>query len=466
VWVSVLVPLAVLVLTGVAAVLPAVRAGRMSAVQAIATGRAPRVLRGYRVLRALGRIRWLPRPVTIGLATPFSRPARTLVTVAAVLFGALAVTFGAGLATSLDRVNNDLRHAQTAPVRIHPGLPGPGPGPAKKKSLSNLNFGPPVISAAQQRIIVSALAANPDTLHYVPETDQQLNVPGVPGGVLVTAFGGDASWIGYQLITGRWYSSAAPGSGEADVNTYFLTATGLSVGDRYTLTNGGRSVTVRIVGEVFESGHELDLYTSSGVLGAVGPGAGPGVDTGAGPGAGPAGYTVGVRPGVDPQAYANALSATLGSAADVQVISSNGKEFIAVVGLIAVLTTLLIVVAGLGVLNTVVLQLRERVHDLGVFKSVGMTPRQAIAMVVCSVFVVGLVGGIVAVPGGILLHHGVLPVMAHAANTDLPASVLAVYPAWEIVALALAGLVIAVVGALGPAGWAARTRTAFALRAE
>ena len=30
----------------------------------------------------------------------------------------------------------------------------------------------------------------------------------------------------------------------------------------------------------------------------------------------------------------------------------------------------------------------------------------------------------------------------------------------------LAGLVIAIVGALGPAGWAARTRTAFALRAE
>ena len=32
--------------------------------------------------------------------------------------------------------------------------------------------------------------------------------------------------------------------------------------------------------------------------------------------------------------------------------------------------------------------------------------------------------------------------------------------------LVLSGLVIAVAGALGPAGWAARTRTAFALRAE
>jgi putative ABC transport system permease protein len=44
--------------------------------------------------------------------------------------------------------------------------------------------------------------------------------------------------------------------------------------------------------------------------------------------------------------------------------------------------------------------------------------------------------------------------------------VISVYPLWEIVVLALAGLVIAVAGALGPAGWAARSRTAFALRAE
>ena len=36
----------------------------------------------------------------------------------------------------------------------------------------------------------------------------------------------------------------------------------------------------------------------------------------------------------------------------------------------------------------------------------------------------------------------------------------------ELVLLALSGVVIAVAGALIPAGWAARTRTASALRAE
>ena len=37
----------------------------------------------------------------------------------------------------------------------------------------------------------------------------------------------------------------------------------------------------------------------------------------------------------------------------------------AIISLVATLTLLLVAVAGLGVLNTVVLQTRERVHDLG-----------------------------------------------------------------------------------------------------
>jgi putative ABC transport system permease protein len=106
------------------------------------------------------------------------------------------------------------------------------------------------------------------------------------------------------------------------------------------------------------------------------------------------------------------------------------------------------------------------VHDLGVFKAIGMTPRQTIAMVVCSVAGIGLVAGLIAIPAGIAVHHFVLPAMGHAAQTDVPPSVLNVFQPWQLVLLALSGLVIAVVGALIPAGWAAKTRTAFALRAE
>lgn len=53
-------------------------------------------------------------------------------------------------------------------------------------------------------------------------------------------------------------------------------------------------------------------------------------------------------------------------------------------GYAGTLTLLLSIAAGLGVLNTVVLQTRERVHDLGVFKAVGMTPLQTVAIVLSS----------------------------------------------------------------------------------
>ena len=72
-WVEVAVPLVILGLTAVGAMLPALRAGRMSATQAIATGRAPRAAHGYLAHRLLGRLRRAPRAATIGLAAPFSR---------------------------------------------------------------------------------------------------------------------------------------------------------------------------------------------------------------------------------------------------------------------------------------------------------------------------------------------------------------------------------------------------------
>jgi predicted lysophospholipase L1 biosynthesis ABC-type transport system permease subunit len=55
-------------------------------------------------------------------------------------------------------------------------------------------------------------------------------------------------------------------------------------------------------------------------------------------------------------------------------------------------------VAGLSVLNLVVLDTRQRVHDLGVFKALGMSPGQTIIMVLTSVAGIGLVGA--ALPAG------------------------------------------------------------------
>jgi putative ABC transport system permease protein len=247
----------------------------------------------------------------------------------------------------------------------------------------------------------------------------------------VHAFDGDATWTGYALISGSWYH----GTGEAIVNTYLLSATGKRVGDTFTFTPSG--VRVRIVGEVFLPGNGgAELLTSFGTIASVEPRLVPVL------------YDVELRPGTNVQAYANALGTALGPDYDVS-LNGTDSTFVSLIGLVAALTLLLTIVAGLGVLNTVALQIRERAHDHGVFKAIGMTPRQTLAMVICSVTGVGLVAGLIAIPAGMALHSYVLPVMGHAAQTGIPASLLDVYHPWELVLLALSGAVIAAAGALG-----------------
>ena len=455
VWVDVAVPLVMLALAGAAAVLLALRAGRMSAVQAIATGRAPRPEHGYAAHRVLGRGPWarLPRSATLGLAGPFARPARTAITLAAILFGVIAVTFGAGLGASLNRVYDDLSHSATEPVKVNiPGAPGQDGGGGSVTAAPGPGPGPAVPSlAAQEQAVQAALRAQPGTLRYVAESDDDVRVLGLSDHVSLIGFGGDASWTGYALIAGHWYS----GADQADVNTAFLTDTGTKVGDSYTLSSGGSHLTIHIAGEIFEpGGGQPVIMASQSALAALDPGLSPDQ------------YDVALTPGTGAQAYAAAVSAKLGQEYQVNVNSSSSSKFFVIIGLVATLTLLLVAVAGLGVLNTVVLQTRERVHDLGVFKAIGMTPRQAIAMVVCSVAGIGLAAGLIGIPAGMAVHDYVLPVMGHAAQTDLPPSALNVFQPAELVLLALSGLAIAVAGALGPAGWAARTRTASALRAE
>ena len=267
------------------------------------------------------------------------------------------------------------------------------------------------------------------------EADEQATVYGVSGPIPVTGYLGSAGWTGYGMISGRWYS----GPGQVDVPAYFLAVTGKAIGDTVTMTFAGRQIPVRIVGEIFDNQNNgLAMVTDWQTLAS----ADPGLEAG--------GYDVGLRPGTSPADYARQVQAALGRGY-VAGVNSNNKGLPLVLGLIGSLALLLAGAAGLGVLAAVVLQTRERAYQMGVFRAVGMTPRQTIAMVVCSVAGIGLVAGVAAIPAGIALLRSLVPVMGAAAGTGMPPSYLDVYGAAELAGLALAGVVIAVAGALLPA---------------
>jgi putative ABC transport system permease protein len=179
-------------------------------------------------------------------------------------------------------------------------------------------------------------------------------------------------------------------------------------------------------------------------------------------------YQITLKPGTDRATYIADLNEALSTVeATAMPADDDTNEFILIVNTLTTLLTLMLVtVAALAVLNMVVLETRERVHDLGIHKALGMTPRQTVAMVIASVVVTGLIGGAIGAPVGVLLQRLTIGEMGRTTGFTLPAAVVDIYHPAEIVLLGLGGVLIAVLGALLPAGWAARTRTATALRTE
>jgi putative ABC transport system permease protein len=435
-WTSAAALAGMLGLTALAALGPALRAGRLSAVAAISAGRAPRAGRGYLAHRLTARLP-LPRPAGIGLAAPLARPARTAVTLAAIAFGACAVIFAVGLNSALSRAEQSQTLSATAPVQIQ---------------LANPQSTP---SAAQNAGVTAALRAQPGTRRDVAVYGGEgVQVPGISQPVTAQVFGADASWLGYAMITGRWYR--APG--EVVVNTTFLSASGLAVGDTTTVNTVGAGtapVTVRIVGEVFAPSRNPWLYGSTQTL------------RGFAARASLQGYDVGLRAGTSTAAYIGAVNRALGPGSPWLAAVPQANQFFGIAtGLVGLLALMVAVAAGLGVLNTVLMTTRDRVHDLGIFKAVGMRPGQILVMVACWIAGPAIVAAAVAAPAAVALTTATVHAMAGTVHTGVPASFTQVFPPSRLALLSLGALAIALAGALLPAVWAARTRPATALRAE
>ncbi|MDX2585241.1 ABC transporter permease [Streptomyces sp. WI04-05A] len=439
-WVDVVVPAGALLVVGTAALVPALRAGRLSTVEAIAVGRAPRPGRGQWAHRAAGRLP-LPRAVTYGLASPFAHPVRTAAMLLAVAFGTIAATFAVGLTASLTAVSAAADPEERAAVTVFGGGGGPGSGPGRPES-----------STADPARIRAAVEAQEGTASYYAMTRDEASVAGVAGSVRIALYQyqGDSRPGSYEMISGHWLD----GAGQVVVGSGYLERTGTEIGDTVRVTYEGDTRTLRIVGEAFD--------TSNGGTGIHG-------NLADFPAAQPRMFLVEVKPGVSPAEYATKLAAVvqpLGGDAMANAASGQDDFVVILQSMAALLTLMLVSVAGLGVLNSVVLDTRERVHDLGVCKALGMSPRQTVSLVLASVAGIGVLGGLLGVPAGFALHGVVLPVMGHAAGTELPPSVLHVYTPWQLTLLTLSGTTIALLGALPPATWTAKTQTATALRTE
>jgi ABC-type antimicrobial peptide transport system permease subunit len=95
-WIKLTVPVAVCALVALAGLIPALRAARLTAVEALAAGHSPRITGSSRLSRRIGALP-LPRPVALGIASAVSRPGAALATAAVIGFGLTAAVLAVGL---------------------------------------------------------------------------------------------------------------------------------------------------------------------------------------------------------------------------------------------------------------------------------------------------------------------------------------------------------------------------------
>ncbi len=121
-----------------------------------------------------------------------------------------------------------------------------------------------------------------------------------------------------------------------------------------------------------------------------------------------------------------------------------------VFGLFDALAIIAVIVAALGIANTLTMNVIERVREIGILRAAGMTTRQVWRSVVVEAGVVGLAGAIVGVVTGVLV--GVLMVALAGGTPDLSTAI-----PWPTVAVALVlGVALAMLAAAYPARLAAR----------
>lgn len=437
-WPELVVPFAALCLVLGTALFAAGRAGRMPVLAALDAGRAAGPRRGLRAQRILSRSR-LPRPVGLGLAAPFGRPGRASALIFSMAMGVLAVTMSVGVASSLGRAGQDVRMGGSQGKGIEVMVGG------------SQESGAP--TASQSAHVVAAVAAQRGTEAYYSDTSVRLPVAGLSQNADVLEYTGDASWSHYPLISGRWLG----GDGQAVVPTHLMRAMDLRLGSTITVTNGGVRFPLTVVGEVFDTQSSgMVVLTDWSNFASVQPA----IPIGS--------LDVELAAGTDQTSYLASLNRALEpyDATAAPPVQGQNKLQLVMGTLSVMLTLMLLGVAALGVVGSVVLDTRERVHDIGVYKALGMTPSQTTGMVLTSVLAQGVPAGLIGVPLGLLAHALVMPLMGDAVQLTLPPDVLHVYGAAELALFAAGGVAVSLPAALGPASWAGRIRTASALRTE
>ena len=162
------------------------------------------------------------------------------------------------------------------------------------------------------------------------------------------------------------------------------------------------------------------------------------------------------QPGISQAAFDGSVAATAQQLAGEpvtapQLADSLSRSLDRIIGLFDVLALITVVVAALGIVNTLSVGVIERVREIAILRAHGMTVGQVQAMVVAEAAIMGAIGGVLAIGIGLLVAWAMV---AAGASGDFAAGLSIPWPL--LVSVVLLGTAVAALAGLYPARLAAR----------
>ncbi len=419
---------AVLLVVLIATAWPARQGVRVNTIQAITTGYELPSAKPSR-LAWLARAAGLPVPVVMGAKDAFARRGRATLTLLSLSLGVVSLVFSFELNAVL---NAYLRDPSLAGVVYH--------AIASRGAISD---------NSARRILAQAPGVEGVLAHVIVKTK---TVDGKE--FRVRAEEGDLSRFPYKLEAGRLINTSS--EDEAMIGVGLQVWLGLEVGDTLYVTVNGDARRApaewRIVG-VYREPTDLGQMAiiSLRSLRAIDRTVEP--DT----------YYLRLSPGANAPALRAYLKSRAGDSLSLAVVNTELTSLYQFRLTMVALSVALAAIALVSVFNSTVLNMRERMNEVGTFKTIGMTPAQVVGMVLVSGGTLGVLAGVMGVPLGVWL----VQVSLTALSKSYGLGAFDVRPDW--VALVLPALVAVGVGLLGsavPARWAARLNVVQVLQYE
>jgi putative ABC transport system permease protein len=395
-WIALIAVGAVLTVA-VATIIPAWRAGQVSPVAAV----QPSPPRGHLSLVArLGLLVHLPAALVLGARDSLTRRLPAALTVVGLAIPMVMITIALTCWSTIDGFSHDPgRIGLAAMVRVSQG------------------------GSLDARQTTDLIARDDQVLAWYPGAEFDTLLPGDNGTFTARAMGTSARPYPFQPVQGRLYHAA----NEAVAGQGFLDLMHIKVGAWILPTIDGVPVPLHIVGRTIEPDNNGDVLDFG--LDAL-----PAAEA-----ASPPFYSLVLKPGVSPAAARAYLEAASHDQLDVQVMANPASQLRIMLVVIAVSVVILAVIALANLLTATVVGQRDHLHEVGVLKAMGLTPRQVIATLVVNATILTAIGVTAGTLAGLMIAPRLINMQGQTSGIGSGiAAGLSVTAVAEIVAIALA----------------------------